>query len=576
MATRDPLSYVDYDFDNLVTELSNRLKVTDEWKDTYESSTGQMLIEFLAYLFNLVLFKLERQAEEGYIGTAQNKSSIVNLVRLINYTPKRKVSATGELTFTRVEADLTKRIFIPQYTECQTSGALKFVTMSDTTIEPGSASKTISAIQGELEVLEFTSDGSSDQEFSIDDTDVENDEHAMYRPFYSFRVIVDGVEWSRVTSFLSSGPTDTDYQLRAELDDTLTLIFGDDVKGKIPTLGATVQVKYIRSDGSDGNAYSTGVITTINDTIYDEDGTEVDLTVTNSTTMSGGDDAEDSEEIRAEAPSVFATGDRAVTKEDFEAILMNYESIADVNVWGEAEESPPNYDLYNTIRLAIILDDWNLPTDSFKSTLSTYLYKKSMITVKYEFIEVDILDVIVSVELWAVAGNDLSQVQSDVEDVLAAEFTLGTTTRIGDDKRLSNLIDAVDSLTSISYHHMTLQIRKDLTAQYQSGVDYGEILGGLPIKPSSVEVYATVDETTGVLMATDDGAGGFTDLSSDYVVTGSIDYDTGLILVELEPDTYISQVYVVYESDADGDITTSTREICKLYSVDVDSIAYDT
>ena len=576
MATRDPLSYVDYDFDNLVTDLNNRLKVTDEWKDTYESSTGQMLIEFLAYLFNLVLFKLERQAEEGYIGTAQNKSSIVNLVRLINYTPKRKVSATGELTFTRVEADLTKRIFIPQYTECQTSSALKFVTMSDTTIEPGSASKTISAIQGELEVLEFTSDGSSDQEFSIDDTDVENDEHAMYRPFYSFRVIVDGVEWSRVTSFLSSGPTDTDYQLRAELDDTLTLIFGDDVKGKIPTLGATVQVKYIRSDGSDGNAYSTGVITTINDTIYDEDGTEVDLTVTNSTTMSGGDDAEDSEEIRAEAPSVFATGDRAVTKEDFEAILMNYESIADVNVWGEAEESPPNYNLYNTIRLAIILDDWNLPTDSFKSTLSTYLYKKSMITVKYEFIEVDILDVIVSVELWAVAGNDLSQVQSDVEDVLAAEFTLGTTTRIGDDKRLSNLIDAVDSLTSISYHHMTLQIRKDLTAQYQSGVDYGEILGGLPIKPSSVEVYATVDETTGVLMATDDGAGGFTDLSSDYVVTGSIDYDTGLILVEFEPDTYISQVYVVYESDADGDITTSTREICKLYSVDVDSIAYDT
>jgi len=576
MATRDPLSYVDYDFDNLVTDLNNRLKVTDEWKDTYESSTGQMLIEFLAYLFNLVLFKLERQAEEGYIGTAQNKSSIVNLVRLINYTPKRKVSATGELTFTRVEADLTKRIFIPQYTECQTSSALKFVTMSDTTIEPGSASKTISAIQGELEVLEFTSDGSSDQEFSIDDTDVENDEHAMYRPFYSFRVIVDGVEWSRVTSFLSSGPTDTDYQLRAELDDTLTLIFGDDVKGKIPTLGATVQVKYIRSDGSDGNAYSTGVITTINDTIYDEDGTEVDLTVTNSTTMSGGDDAEDSEEIRAEAPSVFATGDRAVTKEDFEAILMNYESIADVNVWGEAEESPPNYNLYNTIRLAIILDDWNLPTDSFKSTLSTYLYKKSMITVKYEFIEVDILDVIVSVELWAVAGNDLSQVQSDVEDVLAAEFTLGTTTRIGDDKRLSNLIDAVDSLTSISYHHMTLQIRKDLTAQYQSGVDYGEILGGLPIKPSSVEVYATVDETTGVLMATDDGAGGFTDLSSDYVVTGSIDYDTGLILVEFEPDTYISQVYVVYESDADGDITTSTREICKLYSVEVDSIAYDT
>ncbi len=74
----------DYSFDAMVTALENRLKATDAWRDTYESATGQMLIEFHAYVANMVLFYLERRAEESYWATAQNKSSLINLARLIN------------------------------------------------------------------------------------------------------------------------------------------------------------------------------------------------------------------------------------------------------------------------------------------------------------------------------------------------------------------------------------------------------------------------------------------------------------------------------------------------------------
>jgi len=51
------LDYVSYDFDQLVLQLQDRLRQTDAWKDVYRSSTGQMLIELLAYVLNLALYR---------------------------------------------------------------------------------------------------------------------------------------------------------------------------------------------------------------------------------------------------------------------------------------------------------------------------------------------------------------------------------------------------------------------------------------------------------------------------------------------------------------------------------------
>ena len=574
MATTNPISYVNYDYDDLKTELENRLKATSAWRDTYESSTGQALIEFYAYITNLVLFYLERRVEESYINTAQNKSSILNLVRLINYSPKRVTSAVGTLQFTSTPTS-SKRIFIPQYTECQTANAVKFLTIQDITIEPNQSSNVVAGIQGELVELEYAGDGSIDREININDTAIENDAHTRYRPFYSFRVLVDGVEWTKVSSFLSSNNTDTHYKLKAELDDTVTVIFGDDINGKAPESDSTIQIKYIRSSGASGNVYETDKVTTLNSTIYDEDEEEVTLTVTNSTTCAGGDDAEDIEEIRAEASNVFATGDRLVIKSDFMAFIINYESVADVNVWGENEETPPNYNMYNTVRLCILLDSWNHPPDSFKNDLADALYEKSMMTVKYEYIEAGVLDVIVTIDTVVKKGYSLSQTQSDIEGAIAAHFVLGSTTKLGESKYASNLVESVDALPAILYHHLEMEIRKELVVGYDSAWDYGEILDAIPILPGSVEVYATTNVGSDILMATDNKGGEFTDQSSDYVVTGEINYTIGLINVEFEPDTFISDVYVRYKQDASGDVITDYNQICKLHSTIISSIVHE-
>jgi len=556
----NPLDYTNYDFDALVQQLINRVKAESTWTDTYRSATGEMLIELFGYVGNLVNYYIERRAEEGYLPTAQLRSSVIRLVRLINYTPKRKVSATGVLKFT-LGSPATKRVFIPKNTECQTANQMKFLVSEDVVINVGQSSVEANAVQGELVTIEYTSTGESEQEYTINDTAVENTHLDVY---------VDSVEWSLVTSFIDSVNTSEEYIVTHNLDDTLTVSFGDGVNGEIPVAGKIISLQYVQSSGVTGNVYNASLITTINSTIYDEDGdTVTGISVTNEDVFLGGDDEEDIEEIRYEAPRVFATGDRAVTKADYIAILENYAGIVTANVWGEAEESPPNYDYFNKVSITILLQEWQDPSTDFKTELTDYLETKAQLTVKYEYVTADqILVVPTFTSVKVLTGYTLSNVQSAVENAVEEQFELGDTTRLGVSKRLSDLISLVDDVTGVSYHHMYLQIRKELDDTYTSTYDYGELLDAIAVATDSVKLYAGTE-----LIGEDDGLGSITDLASGYTVSGTIDYTTGEILVDISP-TPSETVYVLYQQDESGDIVVSKNQICRLYDVDVQSISY--
>lgn len=573
MATPNPLSYVNYDFDDLVTDLENRLKATDAWKDTYKSATGQMLIELNAYVANLVLFYVERRAEESYIDTAQNFSSVINLVKLINYLPKRKTSAVGSVTFTLSEA-LTKIVYIPKYIECQTANGTKFLTNEAVAILVGGTTISPSVIQGELVELEYISDGAVDQKYTIDDTNVENSADAS-NP--SLRVTVDGVAWTSVTSFIGSINSSTHYRIISELDNNISIIFGNNIKGAAPVVGDVITFKYVKSDGIDGNVYSTDKVTTINDIIYDEDDVAVTtLLVSNASLILGGDDAEDIEEVKYEAPRVFATGERAVSKADFISILENYAGVANVNVWGENEVAAAagtsvDYESLNKVFISIILQEWQIPDDAFKDTLSTYLYNLSMLTVKYEYDDPDIILVYPLLDVIVTAGYSLSETQTVIENELAAQFLLGSTTKLGQKMKFSNIISALDALVSVVYLTMVLEVYQVLNIDVDSSGDYGGTLLALDIIPESVKIYIG-DTQVGVDSDNDNGTGVITDLDSTYAVSGSVNYTTGVIVVDLDPIPS-EVVSVRYQQDEEGSIVSGFNEIAKLYNTNFNTIA---
>jgi len=568
------LSYCTYDFADLVLQIQNRLKNKEAWLDTYRSGTGEMLIEFLAYVLNLGLFYTERRAEESYILTAKNVSSIRNLVALLNYQPKRKTSATGNLTFS-IPSILTKSVYIPKYTECQTSDGLKFITNESAAIGKGLTSVSISSVQGELIQKEITSDGSTDQEYLINDTNVENSASTI-NP--TLRVIISGTEWTKVDSFIYSSSVDKHFRVITEMEGTASIKFGDDVNGKSPGSGSVITIQYVKSSGLAGNVTYTGKIKTITSTIYDEDGAIVsNVSVDNLGSFLGGDDEEDIEEIRYEAPRVFKTGDRAVTKEDFISILENYPGVADANVWGENEEVaaaiaagtvPPgttaDLTMLNKVKMCVILQEWEDLDDDFKETLSDYIYSKSMLTVKYEFITPVELLVIPTLIVKVTTGYSISQTGTDISGVLEDQFKLGDTTKLGTIIKYSKVISAIQDLDGVAYCSMTLEIKKVLSSTYDSIHDFGATLDALPIKPETVRLFIG---TASAPVATDvSNLAGTVGTFTASGISGTINYTTGVLTIDISPTP--SSAYVRYQQDQNSNIVPGFSEIAKLDSID--------
>jgi hypothetical protein len=563
------LNYVNYDFDTLVQQLQNRLKNKEAWQDIYRSSTGEMLIELLAYVLNLGMYYTERRAEESYLPTAQLRSSVKNLVALLNYTPKRKTSATGNLTFS-ITAPSNKIVYIPKYTVCKDAAGLGFLTNEYAAIEKGQTSVSVASIQGELSRLEITSNGSTTQEYKVDNTAIENSADTT-NP--TLRVIVDGIEWTKVDSFINSLNTDQHYRVINEIDETISIQFGDDINGAAPESGSTIIIQYIESDGLSGNVTFADKVTTLSSTIYDEDGTAVTVTVTNTDSFLGGDAEESTEEIRYEAPRVFKTGNRAVNRRDFISLLENYAGVANANVWGENEEAAEAgvsvvASMLNKVKMAVILQDWALPGTTFKSTLSDYLYDLSMLTVKYEFVTPVILLVIPVLDVKVAEGYSLSQTQADIETALAKKFVLGSTTKLATIVKYSEILAAVHDLEGVAYASLDLEIKKALSDSYDSTYDWSEALDATDIKPETCRVF--VD---GVYAVTDVNDGDGTGTFSASGISGGIDYSTGVVTLNITPSA--NAVYVRYQQDKNDNIVPSSNQIAKLEDVDIATISME-
>ena len=279
------LDFANYNFDQLVTQLRAIVKSEDAWKDiSVESGTGNFLVELFSYVAEMLMYYLERRAQETYIDTAQLRSSIVRLVSLINYRPKRKTSSTGYLTFTLPGGWHDGNIFLPKGTTVLNADGTRFMVKNDEVLRRGLTTVTVEGIQGIPITEVVVSDGTANQEITVNDTAVEDT---------NISVVVDNVLWAMVDNFVSSTADSKVYKQETNLSDQLVLIFGDGKFGAIPPYGVDISIQYLQSAGLTGNVYSTGAINTVDSTIFDEYNVDVTdlLTVSNTSLFLGGDDA---------------------------------------------------------------------------------------------------------------------------------------------------------------------------------------------------------------------------------------------------------------------------------------------
>lgn len=100
-----------YDFDNLRRTMINYLRQNypEDFNDYIESSEYLALIDLMAFLGQNLSFRIDLNARENFLETAERRESIIRLARLISYNPKRNQAANGLLKFDSVKT--TESIF---------------------------------------------------------------------------------------------------------------------------------------------------------------------------------------------------------------------------------------------------------------------------------------------------------------------------------------------------------------------------------------------------------------------------------------------------------------------------------
>lgn len=93
-----------YDFENLRRVMITYLRENypEDFNDYIESSEYMALIDAIAFLGQSLAFRIDLASRENFIELAETKESVLRLARLLSYSAKRNLPATGLLKFDTV------------------------------------------------------------------------------------------------------------------------------------------------------------------------------------------------------------------------------------------------------------------------------------------------------------------------------------------------------------------------------------------------------------------------------------------------------------------------------------------
>ena len=127
------------------------------------------------------------------------------------------------------------------------------------------------------------------------------------------------------------------YYLQENASGYYEVYFGDGVTGFKPSNNNIVTIDYVITEGEESNGARTF-------SMVDNIGGYSNITVTTAVNATGGAEQETTESIRFNAPLTFTTQNRAVTSEDYAAIIKKeFSNIDSISTWGGEDNDPPDY-----------------------------------------------------------------------------------------------------------------------------------------------------------------------------------------------------------------------------------------
>lgn len=279
------------------------------------SPYGQILsiIENLQQLSFLYLKNAINQFDIS-LPNSQNERIIRNAAIFAGHIPGRSISATGTLKFTlKPSVDLEKEIpgskitfFNKLLIKNKTNGLNYSLSIGNEKITHKINQNYqfyASVIQGVWKTKTYTGSGTALQTFQLSEVgqkDIEN---------FNVEISVNGEIWTMKRHMWDMIPDEKSVVARTGFNGSLDIIFGNGSFGMIPSLGSSISVNYLISDGSNGNIFRrTKNDWTFVDDVLDGNGQTLDVTkvfdISIYTDVNFGADKEDLQFTKAILPIV--------------------------------------------------------------------------------------------------------------------------------------------------------------------------------------------------------------------------------------------------------------------------------
>jgi hypothetical protein len=469
------------DFTDIKTALKDYLRGQSEFTDyDFEGSALSNLLDLLAYNTYYTAFNTNMVVNELFIDSATLRDNVVAIAKQLGYRPKSATSPTAYISFTVTYTNSTTDTqlilkkgtgFVASYDNV----LYQYVVLDDAKAQVSNGVATFLNVpikEGTQLTNTFTVNTAlASQKFILDNSNIDTNTIRV-------KVFPAGGSFSEPylvsDNILGVDGSSKIFFLNEIEDERYEIIFGDGVLGKKLENNTVVEVSYLVTSGPASNGVKTFVFSGV---LENQDGATpggFTLTINSTVAAAGGEEIETTKKIKYNAPKSYGTQDRAVTSQDYAAIVRNiYPATSDIIIFGGEDQVPPQY---GKVFIVLKPADAAYLTSITKQEIVSQLKRYVVASVEPVLVDPSILYVELDSKIYynsQITDQTPAQIRDKVITSLQSYIETSDTEKFNGKFRHSKAVGVIDDADkSINSNLTSVIMRKDFYPQLNSTFYY--------------------------------------------------------------------------------------------------------
>ena len=471
--------FTNLNFEDIKTSIKNYLRENSNFSDMdFEGSNLSILINILAYNSYSTAYNTNMAVNETFIDSATLRENVVSLARNIGYVPRSSRAARALVAIDVSNLDSNTETVSVQAgivaNGSSNDSSFLFSIPEEITfpVTDSEAAANIEIYQGQYIKNTFVVDQSQpNQRFVIPNNNIDTSTIKIkVKNNSSDNTTTD---YNLVDNIVGVTSTSNIYLIQETSAEKYEVLFGDGIFGKKLSSGNIIEIGYIKTNGKAGNGVKQFNFA---GTFKDQDGaTEsgFNAVLLALEPSQNGDSIEPLESVKYYAPRLYASQYRAVTANDYEAILPSiFPNIESVSAYGGEELDPPQF---GRVYIAAKPKNGSFLSNLTKKNLLNELKSYSIAGIVPTFIDLKFLFVEIDSYIYY-NSNFVGDIDNLKTNVIKALSTFGSgkeLNQFGGRFKYSKILSTIDNVdTSVTSNITLVRMRRDLIAKLNQFAQY--------------------------------------------------------------------------------------------------------